>query len=197
MLTQEERIKKGVITKQKIRFITVINLNKIFGSIKMEILKNVISIVVVASCLNTTLAFAGNKVEILKKPGGSTISHPDGSGPLYIGCKEANCSYIVGKYSHPHNIQEHKKTFIKLNSNGGGSYALWSRIGDELYCKGKLSKWGLLYNKKGKLFDKRTFILVAKKKSSNPECALKNGIIEYTDFIANSKGSQFYYFLKE
>ena len=163
----------------------------------MSILKNVLNIMVVIICLNSTQLFAANKIEVLIKPDGKSISHPDGTGPFFIGCKGSNCKYIVGKYSHPHNIQQHKKTFIKLNANGSGSYALWNYSGDELLCDGKLSKWGLLYNKKEKLFDKRTFILVAKKKSSNSECALKGGIIEYTDFIANSKGSQFQYFLRE
>jgi hypothetical protein len=147
---------------------------------------------------STSLYAAGtstNKLSTYKKSDGTYMMYTDGSGKIYFGCKENNCSEITGKYSHPHNIQQHKKTFITLNANGTGDYELWSYKGDELFCKGKITKWGLLYKNK-KLASSKYIFLASKGATKHSECAFKDETIIYTDFRSNAKSASFKYFLK-
>ena len=163
----------------------------------MKLLTCVISMLVLIGSFSTAhSAGKNNKLTTYKKNDGTYITFSDGSGKVNLGCKEKFCRYITGKFTHPHNIQQHKKTFIKLNADGSGSYTLWSYKGDEKFCSGKITKWGLLY--KGKELVSPNYIFLASKKhSKHPECNFKNETIMYTDLKANDKGAQFQYFLNE
>ncbi|MDH5611933.1 MAG: hypothetical protein OEY66_05700, partial [Gammaproteobacteria bacterium] len=50
---------------------------------------------------------AENKLSVYTKLDGEKITFSDGSGNVNLGCRESYCASVAGKYSHPHNIQQH------------------------------------------------------------------------------------------
>ena len=163
-------------------------------------LKNVFYIlgVSILLCISTLQASEGakNTLETYKKKDGVYISFSDGSGNINIGCKENYCNSIVGKYTHPHNIQQHKKSFVKLNENGTGEYSLWNYSGSKLVCEGRILKWGLLY-KKDELVSPDILFIASRDGLGNDDCEFSSEAKIYSDFKNSSNSSSFKYFLKE